>query len=52
MNSIHQPVMLSEIMEHLNPRENGVYVDGTFGAGGHSRVILEKLKSGKLIAFE
>lgn len=52
MNSIHQPVMLSEVLEHLNPQVNGIYVDGTFGAGGHSRVILEKLKTGKLIAFE
>ncbi|MCE8163616.1 MAG: 16S rRNA (cytosine(1402)-N(4))-methyltransferase RsmH [Candidatus Moeniiplasma glomeromycotorum] len=52
MNSIHQPVMISEVLEHLNPQANGLYVDGTFGAGGHSRVILERLKTGKLIAFE
>lgn len=52
MNRIHQPVMLSEVLEHLSPQVNGFYVDGTFGAGGHSRAILEKLKTGKLIAFE
>jgi 16S rRNA (cytosine1402-N4)-methyltransferase len=44
--------MLTEVLEHLNPRENGIYIDGTFGAGGHSRAILERLKRGKLIAFE
>src|SRR5438045_1560371 len=52
MNKSHQPVMLKEVLEYLNPKENGIYVDGTFGTGGHSRAILEKLKTGKLIAFE
>lgn len=49
MYKIHQPVMLSEVLENLNPQANGIYVDGTFGGGGHSRPILERLKSGKLI---
>ncbi|KLL01560.1 MAG: 16S rRNA methyltransferase [Mycoplasmataceae bacterium RC_NB112A] len=44
--------MLSEVLENLNPQEDGIYVDGTFGAGGHSQSILERLKNGKLIAFE
>jgi len=52
MNEVHQPVMLQEVLDYLAVKENGFYVDGTFGAGGHSRLILERLKTGKLIAFE
>lgn len=37
----HIPVMLAEVIDVLNPRDGGVYVDGTFGAGGYSRAILE-----------
>ena len=49
---IHVPVMLSEVLDHLNLKKGGIYVDCTFGRGGHSRAILEKLERGKLIAFE
>ena len=48
----HKPVMLSECIEALNIQPEGVYVDVTFGGGGHSRAILEKLKGGKLVAFD
>ncbi|RME09723.1 MAG: 16S rRNA (cytosine(1402)-N(4))-methyltransferase RsmH [Bacteroidetes bacterium] len=49
----HIPVMAAECMEALAVKPDGVYVDATFGGGGHSRLILEKLgPSGKLIAFD
>ncbi len=44
--------MLSECISALNIRPDGVYVDVTFGGGGHSKEILERLKGGKLIAFD
>ena len=48
----HRPVMLQQCIEALNIQEDGVYVDVTFGGGGHSLAILEKLKGGKLIGFD
>ncbi len=49
----HVPVLLSESIEGLNIQPNGVYVDLTFGGGGHSRAMLEKLGSrGRLFAFD
>ena len=44
--------MLNESIDALNVVHNGVYVDATFGGGGHSKKILEKLKRGKLYAFD
>lgn len=37
----HKPVMVKEMVKALKPKDNGVYVDGTFGAGGYSRAILQ-----------
>jgi 16S rRNA (cytosine1402-N4)-methyltransferase len=37
----HRPVLLAEVIEALSPRDGAVYVDGTFGAGGYSRALLE-----------
>lgn len=48
----HQPVMLNETIEGLAIRPCGIYVDVTYGGGGHSAVILEKLAGGRLIAFD
>lgn len=49
----HQPVMLAECMDGLNIHPDGVYVDVTFGGGGHSRAILERLgDNGRLFAFD
>ncbi len=42
----HITVLLHEAVDALAIRENGIYVDGTFGRGGHSRLILSKLGSG------
>jgi 16S rRNA (cytosine1402-N4)-methyltransferase len=48
----HNPVLLKECLEGLNIKPQGIYVDVTFGGGGHSKAILEKLNEGKLIAFD
>jgi 16S rRNA (cytosine1402-N4)-methyltransferase len=49
----HIPAMLSECIEGLNIKPDGTYVDVTFGGGGHSKAILEKLgTNGKLYAFD
>lgn len=49
----HVPVMLQECMEALAINPNGIYVDVTFGGGGHSREILKRLgPNGRLIAFD
>jgi 16S rRNA (cytosine1402-N4)-methyltransferase len=49
----HNPVLLHQSVEGLNISPDGVYVDATFGGGGHSRVILEHLgKAGTLVAFD
>lgn len=49
----HRPVLLRESVDGLDIKEDGVYVDVTFGGGGHSREILKRLgKQGRLIAFD
>lgn len=49
----HRTVLLDEAVESLVTRPDGVYVDGTFGRGGHSRAVLARLASaGRLIAFD
>jgi len=49
----HTSVLLQEAVDALNIKENGIYVDGTFGGGGHSREILKRLgKHGRLYVFD
>ncbi|HEX4877965.1 MAG TPA: 16S rRNA (cytosine(1402)-N(4))-methyltransferase RsmH [Chitinophagaceae bacterium] len=49
----HVPVLLNEVIDGLRINPEGVYVDCTFGGGGHSKAILEKLGAkGKLVAFD
>lgn len=49
----HKPVLLDEVIEALDIRANGFYIDATFGRGGHSRAILQKLgREGRLLAFD
>jgi 16S rRNA (cytosine1402-N4)-methyltransferase len=50
--SYHDPVLLEECLEGLNINPKGLYVDVTFGGGGHSKAILEQLTTGKLYAFD
>ena len=50
--SYHDPVLLQECISGLKIDPNGIYVDLTFGGGGHSREILKQLKGGHLFAFD
>ena len=52
-NVYHTPALLIPCMEGLQIQKNGIYVDVTFGGGGHSREILNRLgEKGRLIAFD
>lgn len=46
----HKPVLLDECINGLNIREDGIYLDGTLGGGGHSEEIVKRLITGRLIA--
>ena len=48
----HSPVLLNECIEGLNIKPTGIYVDVTFGGGGHSKEIMKHLDGGKLFAFD
>ena len=53
MEAYHNPVLLQESVNGLNIKEDGVYVDVTFGGGGHSKEILKRLGAkGRLVAFD
>lgn len=53
MTEYHKPVLLKESVDGLNIRPDGIYIDVTFGGGGHSREILRRLgEKGRLIAFD
>ena len=49
----HTPVLFNEVLDSLNPSPGGIYVDGTVGAGGHARGILQKIiPGGKLLGLD
>ena len=48
----HNPVLLHECIKGLNIKPAGIYVDVTFGGGGHSKLILKNLNGGTLYAFD
>ena len=48
----HSPVLLKETIEGLNINPEGVYVDATFGGGGHTSYILKKISTGRVYAFD
>ena len=53
MTGVHQPVLLEEAVDALNVAHEGLYVDCTFGRGGHSRLILARLgPDGRLVALD
>lgn len=52
MMDYHIPVLLEACISGLNIKPEGIYVDLTYGGGGHSSAILEKLTTGKVIAFD
>ena len=50
---VHIPVLESEVLEWLQPKSDGLYVDGTLGLGGHTQALLEKTApTGRVIGFE
>lgn len=51
-SSYHIPVLLEQSIDLLNLKPDGIYVDVTFGGGGHSRELLKRLQGGRLIAFD
>lgn len=48
----HTSVLLHETINELKPKNDGLYVDATFGGGGHAKYLLSKLDSGMLIGFD
>jgi len=52
LNAPHTPVMLEEVLEWLQIKADGTYIDATLGAGGHSEAIAERISSGRLISLD
>lgn len=52
INFSHEPVLLGEVIDGLDVKPDGIYLDGTVGGGGHSSAIAERLTSGRLISLD
>lgn len=53
MDAIHLPVLLSEVIQNLQPKDGGIYVDGNLGLGGHTEKLLEaSAPTGRVVGFE
>jgi 16S rRNA (cytosine1402-N4)-methyltransferase len=53
MGELHRPVLLDEVLDALQIKQDGLYVDGTFGRGGHAAAVLGRLRErGRLLAFD
>jgi len=53
MNGLHRPVLRDEVLDVLQIKPDGLYIDGTFGRGGHAAALLEQLQGqGRLLAFD
>jgi 16S rRNA (cytosine1402-N4)-methyltransferase len=53
MSGMHRPVLLDQVLDALKIKSDGLYIDGTFGRGGHAAAILERLGArGQLLAFD
>lgn len=52
MRIMHKSVLLDEVLDALDIKEDGIYIDCTLGYAGHSKAILQKIKKGKLYAFD
>ncbi|HVX00052.1 MAG TPA: 16S rRNA (cytosine(1402)-N(4))-methyltransferase RsmH [Candidatus Babeliaceae bacterium] len=48
----HKSVLVNEVIQYLNPKPYGIYIDATFGGGGHTRAILQKEPTCKVIAID
>jgi len=52
LSVLHISVLLNEVIDSLNIKEDGIYIDGTLGYGGHSNEILKRIKKGHLYGFD
>ena len=53
MDELHRPVLLGQVLGALKIKSDGLYIDGTFGRGGHTAALLERLGAqGQLLAFD
>ena len=49
---VHRSVLVAEVVEFLNVRHDGTYIDATLGGGGHAEAILQRLARGKVLGID